>query len=72
MTDITNTAPITFRRLGYLCLKLPKLGIGIAIAAISEDIRHAATLAYVAPFSAMQLKHPIALDVDLEGRDSNW
>ena len=72
MTDIIITTPITIRRPSPLRLQLPKLAKGRAISEISSAIMQAFEMAYVAPFSAMQPKHPIALDADLEGRDPNW
>jgi hypothetical protein len=72
MTEIIITAPIAIRHPSMLRLQLPKLHIGRAISEISSAIVHAFEMAYVAPFSAMQPKHPIALDADLEGRDPNW
>lgn len=64
MTDMSTTAPITFRQMGQLRLKLPKLGVGAAIATISENIRHAVTLAYLAPYQTLR-KPPPAIDADL-------
>ena len=71
MTDIITTTP-AIRRPSLLRLQLPTLAIGRAISEISSAIVQAFEMAYVAPFSAMQTKHPIALDADLEGRDPNW
>ena len=68
MTDII----ISIRRPSLLRLQLPKLHIGRAISEISSAIVQAFEMAYVSPFSAMQPKHPIVLDADLEGRDPNW
>ena len=72
MTDIIITTQIAIRRPSLLRLQLPKLHIGRAISEISSAIVQAFEMAYVAPFSAMQPKHPIVLDADLEGRDPNW
>ena len=72
MTDITHSAPITIRRIHLPRVRFPKLGLGRAISEISSAIVQAFEMAYVAPFSAMQPKHPIVLDADLEGRDPNW
>ena len=71
MTDIITT-PIAVRRPSLPRLRLPKLALGHAISEISSAIVQAFEMAYVAPFSAMQPKHPIVLDADLEGRDPNW
>ena len=68
MTDII----ISIRRPSLLRLQLPKLHIGRAISEISSAIVQAFEMAYVSPFSAMQPKHPLVLDADLEGRDPNW
>ena len=68
MTDII----ISIRRPSLLRLQLPKLQIGRAISEISSAIVQAFEMAYVSPFGAMQPKHPIVLDADLEGRDPNW
>ena len=68
MTDII----ISIRRPSLLRLQLPKLHIGRAISEISSAIMQAFEMAYVSPISAMQPKHPIVLDADLEGRDPNW
>ena len=72
MTDIIIATPITIRRPSLLRLQLPKLATGRAISEISGAIAQAFEMAYVAPFSAMQPKQPIALDADLEGRNPNW
>jgi hypothetical protein len=72
MTDITNTTPISLRRLSLPRLELPKLGIGTAVSVMSEAVMRAFEMAYVAPFSAMQRKPSIVFDEDLEGRDPNW
>jgi hypothetical protein len=72
MTDISTTVPIAIRRPGQLRLKLQKLGIGAVIAAISEDIRHAVTLAYVAPYQTLRELPPAVTDADLDGRDPSW
>ena len=72
MTDIIISTPIAIRRPSLLRLQLPKLHIGRAISEISSAIVQAFEMAYVSPFNAMQPKHPIVLDADLEGRDPNW
>lgn len=72
MTDITNTTPFAIPRLGLLRLKLPKHGIGTAVAKISEAIMQAFELAYVAPYGATRGKPLITFNADLEGRDPNW
>ena len=71
MTAIITT-PIAVRRPSLPRVQLPKLALGHAISEISSTIVQAFEMAYVAPFSAMQPKHPIVLDADLEGRDPNW
>ncbi len=71
MTDIYINALVSNRRPSLL-KALPKIGIGAAIAASFKAIGQALDMAYVAPFSAPQPKHPIALDADLEGRDPKW
>ena len=72
MTDIATTTPISLHRPSLPRLQLPKLDIGRAISEISGAIVQAFEMAYVAPFSSMQPKHPIPLDADLEGRDPDW
>lgn len=72
MTDIIITTPIVIPRPGLLRLTLPKLGIGTAVAKLSEAIMQAFEMAYVAPYWATRGKQLIAFDAHLEGRDSNW
>ena len=72
MTDISTIAPTTIRSTGQLRLKLKKLGIGAVIAAISEDIRRAFTLAYVAPYQTFGEPPSVVTDADLDGRDPSW
>ena len=71
MTD-TIATPIAVRRPSPPRLRLPKLGLCLAISEISSAIVQAFEMAYVAPFSAIEPKHRIVLDADLEGRDPNW
>jgi hypothetical protein len=71
MTDITTT-PISFGQPSLLRLRLPKLAIGRVVSEIPSAIVQAFEMTYVVPVIAMQPKHPIVLDADLEGRDPNW
>ena len=72
MTDIFTTVLITIRRPSLLPLQLPKLAIGRAISEIPSAIVQAFEMAYVTPFNTPQIKPPVALDADLEGRDPTW
>jgi hypothetical protein len=72
MTDLVNSAPLAIRHLRLPRVRLPKLDIGAAIAALSTGIRQAFCMAYVEPFNALQRRPSIPDDVDLEGRDPNW
>ena len=72
MTDIIITTAISHHRLRLPRLELPKLGIGRGISEVSNSIVQAFEMAYVAPFSAMQLKPSIVFDENLEGRDPTW
>ncbi len=72
MTAITNTTPIAFRRPSLQLLALPKLGIGVAMAALSEAVGQAYGMAYVAPYQTIRQSPSVASDADLEGRNPNW
>jgi hypothetical protein len=72
MTDISTTTPNAIGRPSLRHMQLPKLAIGRAISEISNAIMQTFEMAYVAPFSCMQLKPSIVLDEDLDGRDPKW
>ena len=72
MTDIIITAPIAIRRPSLQLLALPKLGIGVAMAALSKAVGQAFDMAYVAPYQTISQSPLVASDADLEGRDPNW
>ena len=72
MTDLVNSAPLAIRHLRLPRVRLPKLDIGAAIAALSTGIRQAFCMAYVEPYNTPQRQPLIFMDFDLEGRDPNW
>jgi hypothetical protein len=72
MTNLISTASIAFPRYGLPHLKLPKLGVGAAIATLARAIGQALEMAYVTPYQTTRRPPSAAIDADLQGRDPNW
>ena len=72
MTDLITSAPLTIGHLHLPRVRLPKLGIGATITAVSTSIMQAYCMVYVEPFKAHGRQPLIFSDVDLEGRDPKW
>ena len=72
MSHIVTTSPITLHKPKVSRPALPGIYLGSAFAAMSDAIRQAFAMAYVAPFSTSQGKLPRVEEADLEGRDPNW
>jgi hypothetical protein len=72
MTDISNVAPITIRRLSLPRLSFPRLGIGASLREIFGLLDDALRLAYVAPYSSLRRQPLVVPDDELEGRDPSW
>jgi hypothetical protein len=72
MTDITITAPITFRRPAFSSLKLPKLGISRALTRILENFGYAFDLAYVQPYRLDRGQLPVVLEGSEKGCNPSW
>jgi len=72
MTVLTQSAPLAIRHFRLPRLRLPRLGLGAAIAAAPASILQAYSMAYVEPFKIRRPQPPISNDADLEGRDPNW
>ena len=72
MTDLITARPIAFRRFQTTGFKVPKLGFGAAIEALSKAFGQALYLAYVAPYSAGRGQPTNAVSEDSDGRDPRW
>jgi hypothetical protein len=72
MTDIITTATVHFRRPAFSSLKLPKLGIGRALARILEEFGQTLNMTYVQPYGLDRRKLPVILADSEKGRDPSW
>lgn len=72
MTDITTTAPIAIRRPSFPSVRLPKLGLGQALARIAEAFGHALDLAYAQPYRPGRNQSTVVIEGSEEGRDASW
>lgn len=72
MTNLIDSAPVTFRHLRLPRIRFPKLGFGATISAVSTSVTQAYGMAYAEPFNSLQHRPSVPNDLDLEGRDPNW
>lgn len=72
MTHLIETAPFAIRHFRLPRARLPTLGIGATIAAVSTSITQAYCMAYVEPLKMHRRPPALHSDSDLEGRDPNW
>jgi hypothetical protein len=69
---MTDTAPITSRRLSLPRLSFPRLAIGASLNAVFGLLGDALKMAYVDPYTSLPRKPHVIPDDDLEGRDHTW
>lgn len=72
MTDLTIIRPVSLGRPALPSIRLPNLGIGLALAGTLEAFGHALDLGYGAPFRLGRSQSQVILEGSEKGRDPNW